>query len=445
MISCVAAVVRVIQQGTCAGVLVPRAEVGHDGSRLVAGLGRHDRVVDAATVDARRRARLQASDAQGHGPQPLGQGVGGGIAGAAALMLLEADVDAAAQEGAGGEHHGARPEHEAHLRDDAAHAIALDHQVRHGLLEDLEIRLVLDDLADGGAIEGAVRLGARGAHGRPLAGVQHPELDAGLVRRAAHGPAERIDLLDQMRLADAADGGIAGHLADGLDAHGEQQRARTGARRGERCLGAGVTAADHDDVVAVGMFHGWAGTGRGGPRSIRMGGDRGQVARLERGSVPIGQVEVAGRCRRDGLVPPRGEIEGETSTNPSCGDRYAMVHAGLPASVRQRLRLPWRRSQRGWQQTREPQQAQTASPPQFRSRHAAGIARAGVPVSRRCLEAARERRATIRQDAGGIRKSPGRLRRPQSSGAPGFALGRSARSETSAATGGCRRYRLLMP
>ena len=53
-----------------------------------------------------------------------------------------------------------------------------------------------------------------------------------------------------MALAQAADGGVAGHLADGLEFVGEQQGARAKARRGRRGFAAGMAAADHDDVEA---------------------------------------------------------------------------------------------------------------------------------------------------------------------------------------------------
>ena len=102
--------------------------------------------------------------------------------------------------------------------------------------------------ADGPLVELAVGLRARGAHRRTLARVQGAELDAGLVRRERHGAAQRIDLLDQMALADAADGRVAAHLAERLDVVGEQQRAPPHAGGRERGLGAGVAAADHDHV-----------------------------------------------------------------------------------------------------------------------------------------------------------------------------------------------------
>ncbi|MFD0319845.1 hypothetical protein [Lysobacter gummosus] len=37
---------------------------------------------------------------------------------------------------------------------------------------------------------------------------------------------------------------------------GQQQGARTGARRGQRGFGAGMAAADHDHVVLVEVAHG---------------------------------------------------------------------------------------------------------------------------------------------------------------------------------------------
>ena len=67
------------------------------------------------------------------------------------------------------------------------------------------------------------------------------------IGRARHGAAERVDLLDQMTLADAADRGVAAHLPQRLDVVREQQRARPLAR-GQRGLGAGMAAADDDYI-----------------------------------------------------------------------------------------------------------------------------------------------------------------------------------------------------
>ena len=93
---------------------------------------------------------------------------------------------------------------------------------------DLEIGLLGQQRLHGLAVELAVGLGARAAHGRSLGKIEGAELDAGPVDGAAHDAIQRIDLAHQMALAQAADGGIARHLADRVEPVGEQQRARAG-------------------------------------------------------------------------------------------------------------------------------------------------------------------------------------------------------------------------
>jgi len=121
----------------------------------------------------------------------------------------------------------------------------------HRRLEHDQVRLRFHRAADEGAIQRAVGLAARGAHRRALGGVEPAPLDAGGVGRARHDPAQRVDLAHQVALADAADRRVAAHRTDGFDVVGQQQRARAGARGGQRGLGAGVAAAHDDHVMAV--------------------------------------------------------------------------------------------------------------------------------------------------------------------------------------------------
>src|SRR5690606_11526377 len=122
---------------------------------------------------------------------------------------LKPDVDEAVQEGSRGEHHGSTAKANAKLGHRPGDAVALEDQVVDGLLEEPEIRLTLQASPDRLAIQDAVGLRARGTNRRPLTAVQDTELDAGFIGRGGHGTAERIDLLDQMTLADAADRRIA--------------------------------------------------------------------------------------------------------------------------------------------------------------------------------------------------------------------------------------------
>jgi hypothetical protein len=195
MISWVRSLVAVMWQDTWRGCSLRSPRNENTGTRLVARLHLQAGVVDAATVDARRRAGLEPAHAQRQRAQLLGEPVRRRIARPPARLLLEPDVDAAAEEGADRQHHGARGELDARLRDHARHPAAVEQQVGDFLLEQRQVRLVLEQAADGALVELAVGLGARRPHRRALAGVQGAELDpARSMARAMAPPSASISL-----------------------------------------------------------------------------------------------------------------------------------------------------------------------------------------------------------------------------------------------------------
>ncbi|MNF42940.1 hypothetical protein D3C84_240100 [compost metagenome] len=244
--------------GSCIGVGDPAAhlprmlflgtEERHHRDRGIAGLFGHHREIHRTAIDAWRGAGLQATDAQGQFAQALGQGDGGRIASAATGIVLQTDVDKSAEEGAGCEHHGFCVEAQTHLGHYAFDLVVFHDQVIAGLLEYPQVRLVLQDFAYRRLVEHAVGLGTGSAYGRALAAVQDAELDAAQVSGGSHGAAEGIDFLDQVALADAADGRVAAHLPEGFHIVGQQQGLHAHACSRERSLSAGMAAADHDHV-----------------------------------------------------------------------------------------------------------------------------------------------------------------------------------------------------
>ena len=232
------------------------ADEAHHRQRRIAPLLFEAVEVDRSGVDARRRAGLQPVDAQRQLTQALRQCDRRRIAGAAASVVVEADVDLAAEEGAGAQHHRFGAKADAALGDDADGAIALDDQIVDRLLEDLQVGLVFQNGTDRRLVQHAVGLRAGGAHRRPFAAVEDAELDAAAIGRPRHRAAERVDLLDQMAFADAADSWVARHLAQRLDVVAQQQRAAAHPRRSQTGLGAGVAAANDDDIETIRVVHG---------------------------------------------------------------------------------------------------------------------------------------------------------------------------------------------
>src|SRR5690606_38516486 len=105
------------------------------------------------------------------------------------------------------------------------------------------------------AIERAVCLGARSANSRPLASIENAELDARLVSHATHETIERVDLAHKVSLAQTANGRVAAHDADSVEAMRDKCR---GHAKTSGCGGgfrAGMAPADNDDgIVSHGNF-----------------------------------------------------------------------------------------------------------------------------------------------------------------------------------------------
>jgi hypothetical protein len=74
-------------------------------------------------------------------------------------------------------------------------------------------------------------------------------MDARHVRGTAHEPIKRVDLANQMPLANAANGRIAGHLADRRTLVADENCARTKSRCRRRSFTAGMTSTDNNDVT----------------------------------------------------------------------------------------------------------------------------------------------------------------------------------------------------
>src|SRR5271163_3508991 len=181
----------------------------------------------------------------------------GEVAGAAGRIILHPDVHEAFQKRAGREDDGRRLEDLAYLRLDAAHDAVLNDQALDARLAHLQVGGALEHALTARAVGGLVGLRAAGANGRALARIQKSKLDSSLVGRQAHLAAKGVDLADQVTLADAADGRVAGHLADVIEVESEHQRARAHPGRRERGFDSGVAGADNDDVVVHGEQRLW--------------------------------------------------------------------------------------------------------------------------------------------------------------------------------------------
>ncbi len=239
------------------------ADETEDGRRIVPWLRLERREVDRATVEARRRSSLQAAGRQLQLAQARAQRLRRRVARPSRLVVLQADVDQPGEERPGGQYDRIGLEGETDLGDDPCDtrpgAIAVDRQVVDGLLEQSEVRLVLQSAADRRLVENPIGLRSSRPHCGTLARVERSKLDPCFVRGNGHRAPQRVDLLHQMSLANAADRRIAGHLPQRLDAVREQQRLAAHPCAGERGLGACVATTNDYHLISRTEQHDFTG------------------------------------------------------------------------------------------------------------------------------------------------------------------------------------------
>ena len=180
--------------------------------------------------------------------QRLGQGEGGGQTVRAGVPHHFTHHDTAAQMGPAGDDHGFHGISGPGMGHDTGD-FPIFHKDFHnfGLFYPqvvLFFQGVLHDLL----VFPAVGLGTEGPDGRPFAPVEQAVLDAGLVGGLAHLAAQRVQLPDEMALAGAADGGVAGHIAHRVQIYGEAQGAHPHPGSGQGSLDAGVAGTDDGDI-----------------------------------------------------------------------------------------------------------------------------------------------------------------------------------------------------
>ena len=152
-------------------MLIGRSHKREDRHWVIAMLLRQHAEIDGARVNARRGSGFQPADAQRQFTQATRQRDRRRVAGASAAVVIQTNMDFAVKEGPDGQYHRFGSEFEAHLGDRTYDTIVFDNQIFHCLLEDHQVRLVLQRSAYRLTVQHAVSLGASGAHRGAFAGV----------------------------------------------------------------------------------------------------------------------------------------------------------------------------------------------------------------------------------------------------------------------------------
>jgi hypothetical protein len=134
-------------------------------------------------------------------------------------------------------------------------SLLFDHQTDDFGLADVEAGLRFKHLAHFDAIKLLVALSAGAPDGGTTRRVEQAELDADGIGDLAHDAAEGVDFANEMAFGDAPDSGVAAHLGDEVEVHGNDGSPKTHTRCGHGGLASGVTGAHNDNVVLFGERH----------------------------------------------------------------------------------------------------------------------------------------------------------------------------------------------
>ena len=215
----------------------------------VAGLAFQLGKINAAAVHPGRGAGLEPAQRQTGGFQAVGQGVGGVHPIRARRIPRIAHKNFAAEVRTGGKHHALGGVFAVQLGDNTLHMTVFHFQRHHLGLMDGQTRGLFQRMLHVFVVAAAVGLHPQCVHGGAFALVQHPALQVGGVCRQTHHAAQRVHLPHQRALGSAADAGVAGHIADGVQTHGKDSRF---CAQHSSCMGgfdARMASADDDDII----------------------------------------------------------------------------------------------------------------------------------------------------------------------------------------------------
>ena len=166
-------------------------------------------------------------------------------------MLYASHVHQPIEERAGSEHHSTGSKRYSQSGGHSPHPTLLDDKAHHGILPNVELWLLVEDSAPVLHEAHAVGLGSWAPHRRPLAAVEHAELDGRAVGDDAHHATKRIYLPHNLSLSDTTDGRIAAHLRNLVHVMSDEQSVCSHARSSTSRFTTGMAGTNHNDVVAV--------------------------------------------------------------------------------------------------------------------------------------------------------------------------------------------------
>ena len=229
-------------------------EEGNGGA--FAGLFWNSGPVDGVIPEAWWGAGFESAPLKGRGEAAEGLGKWDGGAGVTtAIATVVADPNAAAEGGSGGDDDGFSEDLAAVGEDDAAREGVRwgrgggEEEVCDEAFEEGEGGEGGSNLGEATGVGRLVALDPDGADSGSARGVEGAILEACEVGIEAHFTAEGIEFNDEVGLGESADGGVAGHQAEGVALGGDEEGFAAHPGGGEGGFASGMAGTNDEDIV----------------------------------------------------------------------------------------------------------------------------------------------------------------------------------------------------
>ncbi|AUW45057.1 hypothetical protein CUJ84_Chr004755 [Rhizobium leguminosarum] len=221
---------------------------GEGDKLLVSSLSTDGLPVDRLSVQPGGCAGLQTSQPQSKAGEGCRQSDRRRFTHTPGRCLFRPDMNKAAQKGARGQNHRRRFQGSTILHDHAGDATIDNVQIKRIAFDDIQVRRRFDRRQHCHPIKLSIGLRPRSSDSRALLLVEHPELNACNIGDATHQAIHRIDLPNQMALAQPANRRITGHDSDRLPPMRNQSGFCPEARSCAGSLRPRMAATDHNHI-----------------------------------------------------------------------------------------------------------------------------------------------------------------------------------------------------
>ena len=231
--------------------------VGEGHGDFIPRLDFHFVEVHRPGVDPGRGAGFEPPQRQPQLPEGVRQRPGGVHPVGAGVLHAGADDGAALQVGAGGQNHRLYPIHCAGGENNLRHRVLFRPHLHHLPLPHRQMWLAFQRVLHPLLIPPAVSLSTEAPDGGAFPQIQQAVLDAAFVGGFGHFAPQGVQFPHQMAFPGAADGGVAGHIAYGVQIDGKDNGFQSKTGGSQRRLDAGVAGADDGNLKLSGRksFH----------------------------------------------------------------------------------------------------------------------------------------------------------------------------------------------